>query len=127
MPVPSKTSKPSPAKGQARVPDLHSFIQRVKSARAIVGAHLEGGKLSLDGNVVRIALNDSFAAENVRDAQPLLNEIARELIGDAAKVEVTSDEKAPEPQTATLPLRDDPVVKAFEKHLGGELVQPRKR
>ena len=129
MPVPSssKTSKPTPARGQARGPDLQGFIARVKSVRAIVGAHLETAKLSLDGNVLRIALHDSFAAENVRDAQPLLNDLARELFGEGTKLEITSDEKAPEPQTATLPLRDDPVVKAFEKHLGGELVQPRKR
>jgi DNA polymerase-3 subunit gamma/tau len=126
MPAPSKASKP-PARGQARVPDLHGFIERVKKGRAIIGAYLENAKISLEGNVLRIALNDSFAAENVRNAQPLLDDVAHELFGAEAKVEVTSDEKAPEPQNATLPLREDPLVKAFQKHLGAELVEPRKR
>jgi len=127
----SSSPAPAPAgrRREAAVPaaGTAAFRERVKKARAITGAYLEDAKLSLDGNVLRVALSDAFAAESVRNAQPLLDEIARELFGAAAKVEVTSDEKPPEPQTATLPLREDPVVKAFQKHLGGELVEPRKR
>jgi DNA polymerase III gamma/tau subunit len=121
QPRAAKTTK------QAAPASNAAFVERIKKARAITGAYLEDAKLSLDGNVLRIALSDAFAAESVRNAQPLLDEIARELFGAGAKVEVTSDEKPPEPQTATLPLREDPVVKAFQKHLGGELVEPRKR
>jgi DNA polymerase-3 subunit gamma/tau len=104
-----------------------AFLERVKNARRIVGTYLEDAKLTIDGNVLRIAIADSFAAETLRGAQSLLDETARELFGAGAKVEILSEEKAPEPQTATLPLREDPVVKAFQKHLGGELVEPRKQ
>jgi DNA polymerase-3 subunit gamma/tau len=125
--APQPQSRAAKTTKQAAPASNAAFVERVKKARAITGAYLEDAKLSLDGNVLRVALSDAFAAESVRNAQPLLDDAARELFGAGVKVEVTSDEKPPEPQTATLPLREDPVVKAFQKHLGGELVEPRKR
>ena len=128
--APSPVPRPAASKTekrQAGAPDLHAFTDRVRKARPITGAYLDNANLSLDGNVLRVKLADSFAAETLRGAQSLLDETARELFGAGAKVEVLSEEKAAEPQTAALPLREDPVVKAFQKHLGGELVEPRKQ
>jgi len=100
-----------------------AFLDRVKKARPGTAAFLADAPITLDGNVLRIAIADAFSAERVRDAQPLLDEIAQELF--KANVEVVVDSKPEEAKTP--PLREDPVVKAFQKHLGGELVEPRKR
>ncbi len=116
--VPAASRRSAPASTAA-------FVDRIKKARPGTAAFLADAPITLDGNVLRIAIADPFAAERVRDAQPLLDEIARELFG--AKVEIAvADEKPSEP-AKTPPLREDPVVKAFQKHLGGELVEPRKR
>ncbi|HEV2718953.1 MAG TPA: DNA polymerase III subunit gamma/tau [Thermoanaerobaculia bacterium] len=101
-----------------------AFLDRVKKARPGTAAFLADAPIALDGNVLRVTIADAFAAERVRDAQSLLDEIARELFG--ATVEITVEEKGAESAKAQ-PLREDPVVKAFQKHLGGELVEPRKR
>ncbi|HEY6139742.1 MAG TPA: DNA polymerase III subunit gamma/tau [Thermoanaerobaculia bacterium] len=103
-----------------------AFLDRVKKARPGTAAFLADAAITVNDNVLRISLQDSFTGERVRDAQPLLDEIARELFG--ANVEIIVEEKAAaEAAAKTPPLREDPVVKAFQKHLGGELVEPRKR
>jgi len=111
----------APAAGTA------AFLDRVKKARPGTAAFLADAAIALDANLVRVAIADGFAAERVRDAQPLLDEIARELFGASAKVDVAVEEKAAEKAPEQVPLREDPVVKAFQKHLGGEVVESRKR
>ena len=102
-----------------------AFLDRVKKARPGTAAFLADASIALSDNVLRISLQDSFAGERVRDAQPLLDEIARELFG--AKVEITVEEKTAEAAKQQPSIREDPVLKSLQKHLGAELVEPRKR
>ncbi|HKS26093.1 MAG TPA: DNA polymerase III subunit gamma/tau [Thermoanaerobaculia bacterium] len=116
-----RAATPKPASGSS----TNAFLDRVKKARPGTAAFLADASIALSDNVLRISLQDSFAGERVRDAQPLLDEIARELFG--AKVEITVEEKSTEAAAKAPPAREDPLVKAFQKHLGAELVEPRKR
>jgi hypothetical protein len=113
----------APAAGTA------AFLERLKKTRPATAAFLADATLSQEGNILRVTLADAFAAERVRDAQSVLDEIARELFGAGVKVEVAvlSEEKPTAAAPKAAPLREDPVVQAFQKHLGGELVEPRKR
>ena len=62
------------------------------------------------------------------DAKAALEQIASEVFGERLTVQVVTTEAAPrdEPAAPSSPLRDDPVVQAFRKHLGGEVVETRR-
>jgi len=85
------------------------------------------------GNKLTFTFDDSFAADSVGDAKDAVAQIASELFGEKIIVEtrVGSAEPAAAPtgrraEDKPAPLRDDPVVSAFRKHLGGELVKEKR-
>jgi DNA polymerase-3 subunit gamma/tau len=127
-PVPSAPrSSPPPARGQARVPDLHGFVDRVLKARPLIGSYLANAKDNRrDGDRIVFTFTDAFSADAVRDARAALEELAREVFGGPVTVEVEVEDEKPAAKSGA-PLREDPVVKAFQKHLGGEVVESRKR
>ena len=110
------------------------FVDRVQAARPLLGSYLAGSK-SIRRNGDRLLFifdaAQSFFAESLRDQIKTLEEIAQDVYGTSIKLDVqvegaeTHAEKT-EPKTAS-PLNDDPVLKAFQKHLGGEIVESRKR
>ena len=55
-----------------------------------------------------------------------LEELAREVLGSAVTIEIEVEDDKPSASKAA-PLREDPVIKSFQKHLGGEVVESRKR
>ena len=61
----------------------------------------------------------------MNDAKPSLEQIAAEVFGAPTSIEVVVADDAPREATQS-PLRDDPIVQAFKKHLGGEIVEARK-
>jgi hypothetical protein len=83
------------------------------------------------GNKLVFTFEDSFQADSVSDAKDAVAQIASEVFGEKMTVEtrVGSAEPAPAGRRADdkpAPLRDDPVVSAFRKHLGGELVKEKR-
>jgi len=124
-----ETAKPprNPATPQPPKPsNPNTFVDRVTKARPLIGSYLANAKTTVSDNKITITFTDSFAADAVRDARAALEPIAREVYGDAAQVEieVATEEKAAVKQAT---LADDPVMSAFRKHLGGEIVESRKR
>ena len=117
---------PSPAAGGG------DLIARVRAKRPLAGGYLAGAQLERNGNKLTFTFDDSFQADSVSDAKEVIAEIASELYGEDVTVEtrVATSESAPQPsrraEDKPTPLRDDPVVSSFRKHLGGELVKEKR-
>jgi DNA polymerase-3 subunit gamma/tau len=114
---------------------IESFIERVQKARPLIGGYLGASKSrKRDGNTLLLTFADSFTADQVSNARAALEQIAAEVFGEPTKIDVRTDSPAagaPPPKSSS-PLRDDPVIQAFQKHLGADLLdsrtaEPRKR
>ena len=105
----------------------NDFIDRVNKTRPLIGGYLSGAKSHRrEGDRLVFVFDSKLAADSVNDAKQSLEQIAAEVFGAPTAVEaVVADEAAPREATQS-PLRDDPIVQAFKKHLGGEIVEARK-
>ncbi|HEX9460392.1 MAG TPA: DNA polymerase III subunit gamma/tau [Thermoanaerobaculia bacterium] len=109
---------------------IESFIERVQKARPLIGGYLGAAKSRRrDGSKLLLTFNDSFTADQVSGARGTLEQLAAEVFGEAMSIDVQLDSPSAAAQAAkaSSPLRDDPVVQAFQKHLGADLVESRKR
>ncbi len=104
-----------------------AVLVRLQKARPLLAGYLAGAKSTrVEENRVIWSFDDPHFAQPLADAKQTLEEIASEVYGRPMKVEIeTSEEKGARKteEKGTSPLRDDPVVKAFAKHLGGEVVR----
>src|SRR3954454_1082955 len=128
--------KAAPARREADVVSaanatIESFIERVQKARPLIGGYLGAAKSrKRDGNKLLLTFADSFTSTQVSDARTALEQIAAEVFGEPMKIDVQVDSPAAAATSAaksSSPLRDDPVVQAFQKHLGADIVESRKR
>ncbi len=128
-PEPSPEESPVPAKSSGAA-SVDSFIERVQKARPLIGGYLAAAKTKRrDGSRLLLTFSDSFTADQVSGARAALEQLASEVFGESVSIEVQLDAPAG-PAAAPVkssPLRDDPIVQAFQKHLGADLVEPRKR
>jgi hypothetical protein len=101
----------------------------VQKARPLIGGYLAAAKSRRrDGSRLLLTFGDSFTAEQVSGALPALEQLAAEVFGEPVSIDVQLDNPASAaPASKSSPLRDDPVVQAFQKHLGADLVESRKR
>jgi DNA polymerase III gamma/tau subunit len=117
----------APPSTESNADDL---VARVKAKRPLVGGYLAGAKMERNGNRLLFVFEDAFHADSVSDAKDAIAQIASELYGE--KMTVETKVGAAEPATGRraedkpAPLRDDPVLSAFRKHLGGELVKEKR-
>ena len=119
-------SPPEPAKGKT-TGDLDAFLERVSKARPRIGAYLANAKASKKDNTITFVFNDSLSADAVNESRETLETIAGEAFGAPTSVAVQTEAKTPAaPKEQPSPLREDPVLKAFQKHLGGEVVESRR-
>jgi DNA polymerase-3 subunit gamma/tau len=110
--------------------DVDAFIERVQKARPLIGGYLAAAKSRRrDGNRLLLTFGDSFTAEQVTGAKQALEQLAAEVFGEPVSIDVQLDNPAAAsaPASKSSLLRDDPVVQAFQKHLGADLVESRKR
>ena len=115
----------------ANVVLLGGYTLGCHSLRHLVGGYLDGATMERNGNKITFVFEDSFHADSVSDAKDAVAQIASELYGEKMTVEtrVAAAEPAGGGRRAgdkPAPLRDDPVVSAFRKHLGGELVKEKR-
>jgi DNA polymerase III subunit gamma/tau len=122
----SRSSSNAPA---ANPSDL---VERVRQKRPLVGGYLAAAQLERDGNRLTFVFDDAFQADSVSDAKDQIATIASELFGEKMTVETrvgsaSAEAPARRAEDKPSPLKDDPVLSAFRKHLGGELVKETKR
>jgi DNA polymerase-3 subunit gamma/tau len=141
-PAPVRTAAPpapapgeeEPAKRVAASGDIVTFIQRVAAKRRVISSYLEMAKSHRreEGKLVfEFDGSEQHVIETLNDAATTLEEIAAEVFGEplrfraeVASAKPQTGRRADDQQT---PLTEDPVMKAFAKHLGGEVIQPRSR
>jgi DNA polymerase-3 subunit gamma/tau len=131
-PQPDREPAPDNRQPQEQPGDPSDLIARVRQKRPAVGTYLADAKMDRVGNRLIFVFDDTYHADTVGDAKDAIAQIASELYGEKMTVEtrVGSAEPAPTPgrraDDKPAPLRDDPVVSAFRKHLGGELVKEKR-
>jgi hypothetical protein len=103
--------------------------------RPLIGTYLSSAKqVRKDGATITITFDpaQSYFAEQLNEQTRSLEENAEALYGEPTRVVVTTERPAAAETTRraedkSSPLREDPVVQSFARHLGGELSEPRKR
>jgi DNA polymerase-3 subunit gamma/tau len=131
---PAAATTPPPAKAaapaRAAAGDPSDLIDRLRKTRPLVAGYLGAATQHREGNKLTFVFGDSIAADTVGDARDTIAQIASELYGEPMIVEIkvaaseASSGRRAEDKPA--PLRDDPVLSAFRKHLGGELVKEKR-
>ncbi len=114
--------------------DPQDFVDRVQSARPLLGSYIAGAK-SIRKNGDRLLFifdaAQSFFADSLQDQIRTLEELGQEVYGHPIKLEFQTEGSQVRPEVAVSKtpsaLSDDPVLKSFQKHLGGEIVESRKR
>jgi len=124
-------SKPLPARQQPAPSATSSgdLVARIKQKRPLIGGYLEGARMEREGDRITFTFDDAFHADSVSDAKDAIAQIASELTGEKMTVETkvaTADANGRRGDDKPAPLRDDPVISAFRKHLGGELVKEKR-
>lgn len=128
-PKPEKPARRETTRPRDPETSLQSFIDAVSKSRGLVAGYLKSAKSHRrEGDRLVFVFDDKFSADHVSDAKAALEQIASEVFGERLTVQVVTTEAAPrdEPAAPSSPLRDDPVVQAFRKHLGGEVVETRR-
>ena len=105
---------------------LADFTARVQKTRPLLAGYLSGAESSRrDGSKLVFTFSDEHLAQPLVEAQKALDEIARDVFGEPVAVAIeTAKPRTADgaKQQASPPLKDDPVIQAFQKHLGGEIV-----
>lgn len=138
---PSARSQSAPAatKAAAEAPhpvpegaaDVSALIARLQKAKPLIATYLSNAiSVRRQGGRIAWTFDDSFYADAVSDARATIEPIASEVFGEPITIEATAGSPAPAARRAEdkpSALRDDPLVRAFQKHLGGEIVDSKKR
>jgi DNA polymerase-3 subunit gamma/tau len=112
-------------KSAAANDDVQPLIDRLQKAKPLIAGYLAmATTMRKSGDRVIFTFDDKFTAESVSDARQIIEEAAKEIYGGTVKLEVASGNAPDKP--AAAPAREDPVLKAFQKHLGGEVVETRR-
>lgn len=107
------------------------LVAAFKKKRPLIGPYLESATVQKNGSRVTLTFAESFAADSVSDAKASLQEVAAEVYGEPVVIDIRvqqpqSDVPGRRSEDKPSALRDDPVLSAFRKHLGGELVKENK-
>ena len=128
-PSPAAHAAPAP-RSAGRGPSVDALVERLQKARPLLAGYLAGAKGSrIEDDRVIWSFEDPHFAQPLVDANATLEQVASEVFGRPMKVEIeTAEEKGGARKTAekSEPLRDDPVLKSFQKHLGGEVVREKR-
>ena len=109
-----------------------NLVDAIKKKKPLIASYLTDAEIRRDGSRVVVEIEDSFAVDAINDARTSLEAIASEHYGERVSIEAKLKDAEPAPtgrrvEDKPAPLRDDPVLSAFRKHLGGELVKERER
>jgi DNA polymerase-3 subunit gamma/tau len=126
------SAPPQPRNRATAQPEgLGALVEKLQKSRPLIASYIDhatSGKK--EGGKIIWTFDDATFADYVNDAKATIEQLASELYGEKVTIE-TKLEKAQQEQgrrTDDKPsaLREDPIVKAFQKHLGGEIVESRR-
>jgi DNA polymerase-3 subunit gamma/tau len=129
LPPPTSTGQPT----AADQPAVSAFIQKVGARRRGLASYLEQARDSRREGpafVFEFDAAQQFIVDSLNEASAFLDETATEVFGSQTQVKATVRAEAQSGvrrDGQPVPLHDDPIIKAFQKHLGGEIVQPKRK
>jgi DNA polymerase-3 subunit gamma/tau len=130
---PVRPKAPRREEGQARSPVPQQdgdLVGAFKKKRPLIAPYLESATIEKTGNRVVLTFTDKFAADSVSDAKESLAEVAHAVYGETVAVDIRVQQPeagaARRAEDKPAALRDDPVLSAFRKHLGADLVKENK-
>ncbi|HEY2094503.1 MAG TPA: DNA polymerase III subunit gamma/tau [Thermoanaerobaculia bacterium] len=106
---------------------LQQRLQKSKPAIASYVSHAKSAKK--DGGRITWTFDDATYAEYVMDAKATIEQIASEVFGEPVTIEAIAEvipQQTRRAEDKPSALRDDPVVRAFQKHLGADIVEGRR-
>lgn len=128
-PLPAREAPAPAASATSAASSSGDLVARIKQKRPLIGGYLEGARVEREGTRITFTFDDAFHADSVSDAKDAIAQIASELLGEKMTVETkvaSADANGRRSDDKPAPLRDDPVISAFRKHLGGELVKEKR-
>ncbi|HET7711980.1 MAG TPA: DNA polymerase III subunit gamma/tau [Thermoanaerobaculia bacterium] len=131
-PTPSSSRPAAAASPGAAQPagNLAALIARLQKSKPLIASYLEHAvETREDREAIEWTFDEPFYADAVSDSKPVIESVAAEVFGRPVRVSVNNTQAArpPADQPKASTSQDDPILKAFAKHLGGEVVEPRKR
>jgi DNA polymerase III subunit gamma/tau len=127
-------SQLSPDAASETATDIGAFIRKVAAKRRMLASYLEQAKGSRREGAALVFEFDpaqQLFVDSLNDAAPFLGQAATDAFGSPTQVratakplEVPAGRRADDAPNGLL---GDPILNALQKHLGGELVQPKKR
>jgi DNA polymerase III subunit gamma/tau len=101
-----------------------AFAERLQKARPLLAGYLAGAKSSrVEGNKLIYSFEDEHFAQPLIDAKATLEELAAPM---QVVIETAEGKSGTKSEESSQPVREDPIVKAFAKHLGGEVVREKR-
>lgn len=113
----------------------NQLTQKISSTRRMTGSYLSQAKSIVAGETnvtITFDASQGFVANYLQEGeqQELVRNTARELLGRSVELRIVLEAAAPQPEARAEKKSgaiDDPVLKSFSKHLGGEVAPPRKQ
>jgi DNA polymerase-3 subunit gamma/tau len=120
---PALRSKPAKA-------DLSALTARLQKSKPLIASYIDQAKgASKDGNRIVYTFDDPAYVDLLLDAKATVEQIASEVFGERitvdAKAEAAEKPGGRRAEDKPSALRDDPVLKSFQKHLGAEIKETR--
>ena len=104
---------------------IEPLLTRLQKERPLIASYLANASSSKkSGDRIVFTFNDSYYADSVAESRETIEQVASGVYGSKVTIDIESSAKAEQP--AASPVRDDPVLQAFQKHLGGEVVETRR-
>jgi DNA polymerase-3 subunit gamma/tau len=137
-PPPRNAATPQPTRREeaparpAPAGTLDGFAQHLAKKKPLVASYLSNLKSATkDGGRILWTFDEPAYVDYVNDARAAIEQIASEFFGERITIEAKSEKNQPAAparrgEDQPSPLRDDPVVRAFQKHLGADLVENRR-
>ncbi|HEY2324022.1 MAG TPA: hypothetical protein VGJ82_14290, partial [Thermoanaerobaculia bacterium] len=108
---------------------LEGLQQRIQKTKPLIASYLSHAKSAKkDGNRITWTFDDMTYADYVKDAKATIEQIASDVFGEPVTIEAIAEVIPQNRRAEDKPsaLRDDPVVRAFQKHLGADIVEGRR-
>jgi len=126
-PAPKRRAESAPLHKAESADD---FLARLQKTRPLLAGYAAAAKsFAKDGDRIVWTFADQDLAQPLIDERAALEKLAAEVYGSRVEIAIEAESDKPSTRRAEdkpSALRDDPVVRAFQKHLGGELVKEKR-
>jgi len=128
--IPSVRPAPKPPTPTPQ-PRADDFLARLQKTRPMLAGYAAAAQSFVkEGNRIVWTFEDRDRAQPLIDERASLEQLAAEVYGTRVEIAIeTGGGEKPNGRRADdkpSPLRDDPVVRSFQKHLGGELFKEKR-